>query len=333
MSTDQIPPNGQTYRIGAVSRLTGVPADTLRVWERRYHVVTPVRSPSGTRLYGPEDVSRLSLIKQLVDRGDAISTVASLSVEQLRDRLRGAILPPMDEQSERLCRIVILGTNLPDRFEDAGSSLVGLDLVGVFRERERFLAEVGNLHPDVVVLEYPTIHLEQVREVVNLLAQSRAPRGVVVYNFATAATIERLESRRLFPKRAPVDAAELRRWCLTAHATTLAAYKRPAAEIGLDLGEPPPRRRFDDHSLSRIAAASPTVRCECPHHLVDLITNLSAFELYSEECEMRNVEDAALHAFLYAATARARSLMESALARVIEAEGISLDDEEYFSHE
>lgn len=333
MSTETSPPNGQTYRIGAVSRLTGVPADTLRVWERRHHVVTPVRSPSGTRLYGSEDVSRLSLIKQLVDRGDAISTVASLSMDQLRDRLRGAVMLPMDEQSERLCRVVVLGANLADRLGDVGSTLDGLDLVGAFKDRGQFLAQVGNLRPDVVVLEYPTVHLEQVREIGSLLAQSRAPRGVVVYNFATAATLERLESRSLFPKRAPVDAAELRRWCLTAHATTLEAFRRPAAETGLDLGEPPPRRRFDDHSLSRIAAASPTMRCECPHHLVDLITNLSAFEVYSEECEMRNVEDAALHAFLHAATARARSLMESALARVIQAEGIQLEDFEQTGRE
>ena len=114
---------------------------------------------------------------------------------------------------------------------------------------------------------------------------------------------------------------------MPAHASTLEAFKRPAAEAGLDLSEPIPMRRFDERSLSRIAAACPTVRCECPHHLVDLITSLSAFEVYSEECEMRNLEDAALHALLHAATARARSIMESALARLIEVEGIRFEEE------
>ena len=78
--TDKAQGNSPTYRIGAVSRLTGVPADTLRVWERRYSVVTPYRAESGTRLYGPEDVGRLTLIKRLVDRGDAISSVANLTL-------------------------------------------------------------------------------------------------------------------------------------------------------------------------------------------------------------------------------------------------------------
>jgi len=66
------------------------------------------------------------------------------------------------------------------------------------------------------------------------------------------------------------------------------------------------------------------VRCECPHHLVQLVSNLAAFETYSQECENRNADDAALHAFLHAATAHARATLESALARVIEAEGIEL---------
>ncbi|MCG6863479.1 MAG: MerR family transcriptional regulator, partial [Chromatiaceae bacterium] len=44
------------YRIGAVSRLTAIPPDTLRVWERRYDLVTPMRSEGGGRLYSHQDV-------------------------------------------------------------------------------------------------------------------------------------------------------------------------------------------------------------------------------------------------------------------------------------
>ena len=92
----------------------------------------------------------------------------------------------------------------------------------------------------------------------------------------------------------------------------------------LSFGGPIPPRRYDSAALMRIAAASPVVRCECPHHLVQLVSSLVAFENYSRECENRNADDAALHAFLYAATAQARATMEAALARVIEAEGIDV---------
>lgn len=75
------------YRIGAVSRLTGVTQDALRVWERRYGVVEPQRSEGGDRLYSREDVTRLTLIKRLVDAGHAISRVARLTLKQLQQRL------------------------------------------------------------------------------------------------------------------------------------------------------------------------------------------------------------------------------------------------------
>ncbi|MFB1488196.1 MULTISPECIES: MerR family transcriptional regulator [unclassified Thiocapsa] len=315
---------GHTYRIGAVSRLTGVPADTLRVWERRYTVVAPHRSESGTRLYGPDDVSRLTLIKRLVDRGDAISSVANLSLDQLRERIRGTDLPEPTGAPERPCRVLVIGSSLAERFRRESPISGGgeIEIVGLFDSRRAFLAaEPAPITPDVAVLEYPTIQGDQVREIGELVAACGAARAILVYCFATRSTIERLDARRLLSKRAPVDLQELRHWCRGHFAR---APARVAEEPALDLSLPVPQRRFDDADLLRIAAASPSVRCECPHHLVELVLSLNAFESYSAECEDRSAEDAALHAYLHAATAQARAMMEVALARVVAAEGIEL---------
>lgn len=319
--------NVPTYRIGAVSRLTGVPADTLRVWERRYSVVTPHRADSGTRLYGPEDVGRLTLIKRLVDRGDAISSVANLSLVQLRDRVSGADLPGPDEGLGRPCRVAVLGASLSDRLRREAQVLEGLEMVGFFDDPDGFLASVRDLAPDLVLFDYPTVHPEQAREIGNLLAHSGAARGLLIYGFAARATLERLKTRRVSTQRAPVDAAEVRRWCLTLHKAAQAAGGRSAEgpeAPEVDIALPLPARRFTDQELAQIATASTTVRCECPHHLVDLVSALAAFETYSEECEIRHADDAALHAFLNASAARARSIMELALAKVVAAEGIPL---------
>jgi DNA-binding transcriptional MerR regulator len=325
--SDKAQGNTPTYRIGAVSRLTGVPADTLRVWERRYAVVTPHRAESGTRLYGPEDVGRLTLIKRLVDRGDAISSVAMLTLAQLRDRVSGADLPEADEGTGRPCRVAVVGAALSDRLRREAHALEGLDLVGLYEGPEQFRASVRDLAPDLVLFDYPTVHPDQTREVANLLAYSGATRGLLIYGFAARATLERLDARRIFTKRAPVEATELRRWCLTLHQvsrTTSAAGGRDGSEAPeVDIALPIPVRRFTDRELAQIATASTTVRCECPHHLVDLVSALAAFESYSEECENRHADDAALHAFLNASSARARSIMETALARVVAAEGIA----------
>ena len=151
-------------------------------------------------------------------------------------------------------------------------------------------------------------------------ARSGAARVILLYSFASRATLERLVTRRIEPRRAPIDPETLLRECLGSHAR---APLDPPREPDVDLSAPIPPRRFADAELVRIAAASPTVRCECPHHLVDLVTALGAFEDYCAECEIRGSDDAALHAFLHVATAHARALMESALARVVVAEGIS----------
>jgi DNA-binding transcriptional MerR regulator len=38
------------YNIGVVSRMTGIPENTLRMWERRYNFPTPTRTDGGRRL-------------------------------------------------------------------------------------------------------------------------------------------------------------------------------------------------------------------------------------------------------------------------------------------
>ncbi|MBK1617125.1 hypothetical protein CKO42_01395 [Lamprobacter modestohalophilus] len=317
----------QTYRIGAVARLTGIPPDTLRVWERRYAVVEPIRSEAGTRLYSAEDVGRLTLIKRLVDNGDAISHVAPLTLPQLHERSRGLSLAPTVEGDLPPCRVAVLGPTLPTLLaRDSERAAVfedGVELVGAFEDEHRFRRAAADLKIDLLVLERPTIQLDRIAQITDLLTESGATQGLVVYGFAPRSAVERLEAQRIVAKRAPVDAAELVRWCAALHGSD--KFPSPEAILeGVDLASPIPRRLYDNTSLARIATASPTVRCECPHHLVQLVSSLVAFEQYSRECENRNADDAALHAFLHAATARARATMEAALARVVEAEGIDI---------
>ncbi|MGR5499074.1 MerR family transcriptional regulator, partial [Vibrio diabolicus] len=61
-----------------------MPAATLRIWERRYAVVSPPKTPSGQRLYSDDDLQRLRLIKTLVDQGHPISAIAGLDWEALK---------------------------------------------------------------------------------------------------------------------------------------------------------------------------------------------------------------------------------------------------------
>lgn len=55
--------------VGKVSLQTGISADTLRVWERRYGAPVPVRLPSGHRRYRPEQVRWLRRISEAIALG------------------------------------------------------------------------------------------------------------------------------------------------------------------------------------------------------------------------------------------------------------------------
>jgi methylmalonyl-CoA mutase cobalamin-binding domain/chain len=72
------------HPIRVVVRRTGVPADLLRAWERRYGVVRPERAETGRRLYSDADIEKLRLLRGLVQAGRRISDVAGLTLAELR---------------------------------------------------------------------------------------------------------------------------------------------------------------------------------------------------------------------------------------------------------
>ena len=75
--------------ITAVERDTGINKETLRVWERRYGFPAPWRDAAGERMYPPEQVRRLHLVKRLLDAGHRPGRIVAASADEL-----AALLPP-----------------------------------------------------------------------------------------------------------------------------------------------------------------------------------------------------------------------------------------------
>jgi DNA-binding transcriptional MerR regulator len=62
------------YRIGEVSRKTGVKAFVLRYWETEFPMLEPIKGPNGRRSYRPDDVDLILKIKRLLyDEGFTIA--------------------------------------------------------------------------------------------------------------------------------------------------------------------------------------------------------------------------------------------------------------------
>lgn len=115
------------YRIRTVSERTGVPAPTLRVWERRYGVPNPERTESSYRLYSERDVELVQRMRGLVEGGMAASEAAR---QALRETQAAA---PQAEPSEGADSLVDDMLDALERFD-----------IGRFEQLSRTALSLGN---------------------------------------------------------------------------------------------------------------------------------------------------------------------------------------------
>jgi MerR family transcriptional regulator, light-induced transcriptional regulator len=69
---------GSGLNIAAVAQRTGIGADTLRKWERRYGVLQPSRTSGGQRRYDERDVARVEWLRDRLSEGFRIGEAAAL---------------------------------------------------------------------------------------------------------------------------------------------------------------------------------------------------------------------------------------------------------------
>lgn len=314
----------QMYKIGAVSRITGIPAVTIRMWERRYDAVEPVRTETGRRLYSQDQLSRLALLKQAVDAGYAISTIAGLSVDAVRERLEQTDkVVPTGVDGPMACYIVgredfIASDNIgqADQLVELGRFDTLQQLIDATEDDERTV--------DALLVQLDLVTPETLRLLKRAQQQTRCSGTVLVYEFGSRAHLDIIRQSRARLLQAP--AREEAVISLARELLQCLPTMAPAAADDLDrmLFAPIPSRRFSSNELSLLASASSAVKCECPEHLAALIQRLAAFEEYSKHCENENSEDAGLHMMLHGVSAHVRRSLEDALQRVVEFEQIEL---------
>ncbi|MEM1418922.1 MAG: MerR family transcriptional regulator [Myxococcota bacterium] len=310
-----------SYRIGTVSRITGVDTHTLRAWERRYGAIRPMRTDRGTRVYDDAQVHRIRLLKAAVDAGDPIRHVAPLDDAALRARV--TFLSGFDD-TERAgpVRVAVVGASLERSFVNDGDS--GVVLVETAPSAATLRSNPGEL--DTVLVHLSDLGGTPVKAAQGL--RERLPRATlaVLYEFAPQRVLGGLDRIGAALLRGPLGAAELRRAVRSAASAPLPAAT--AAE-GIDgerwgaLPAPPPRA-YTDAQLERLRNLRSSLSCECPNHLAAIVEGLLAFERYAAACANETVADARLHTRLADGTGKARGLMESLLTEVIRHDGLSI---------
>ncbi len=80
-----------TYSIADLENLTGIKAHTIRIWEKRYNVIEPSRTPTNIRYYSNDDMRKLINIAALMNAGMKISKISKLSPDELNEAVNNKL--------------------------------------------------------------------------------------------------------------------------------------------------------------------------------------------------------------------------------------------------
>ena len=318
------PPSDPRFRIGAVSKTTGIPVSTLRIWETRYGAFNPVKTEGKQRLFDEHDVSKAILLKQLSGEGHAISAIANLDLAQLRrmSNLQHSTPHKLAKNDEPLC-LAIVGLGMANRIESKKFTLgfrqVSIKVTDVLADLETAKTAPLSKQSQVLLVKVSTLQPSVHATLQSIIQKHKFAQTIVIYNFAPESVVQAMKFSGLMVRREPISDSELAELIQS----VLFVDTARAQEFGTS-GTVISSRKYSDETLTRVAGISTNVLCECPRHVAELIAQLASFEEYSQECLNRNADDAHLHAYLRSISGSARSLFENALEKIAQHEGIDL---------
>ncbi|MFA6125896.1 MAG: MerR family transcriptional regulator [Bacteroidales bacterium] len=79
--------NVAKYSISDLEKLTGIKAHTIRIWEKRYSIISPERTDTNIRYYSVTDLQRLLNISFLNRHGFKISHISEMSDMDITDEV------------------------------------------------------------------------------------------------------------------------------------------------------------------------------------------------------------------------------------------------------
>jgi DNA-binding transcriptional MerR regulator len=322
------------HKIGAVSKFSGVPTYTLRIWESQHATFEPRKTAGQHRLYSDDDVLKATLLKRLIEQGHAISNIGRLETKNLNalllnqgttNQLSG-MAQSDGHRDEDTVSIAIVGLALATRLGTKKFTLNfrsnPVQITDVFTDLTQALTSDIQQTPDVLLVKLSSLHATTQLDLHRMAAHCGASQVILLYNFGPEHIVESLKSAGMLARREPISDSDLSELIQSARAL------RTGIEAGpFTIAAPVKPRQYSEETLARVAAMPATVVCECPRHVAEIISQLGSFEQYSMECLNASTEDAHLHAYLSTVAGSARALFERALQVIADHEGIELGQE------
>lgn len=79
------------FSIKDLENLSGIKAHTIRIWEKRYDILQPMRTDTNIRLYSLSSLQKLLNITLLCDYGYKISKISTFSDEKIAEMIRDIV--------------------------------------------------------------------------------------------------------------------------------------------------------------------------------------------------------------------------------------------------
>ena len=297
------------YGIGTVARLTGLKADTLRVWERRYGLGASYKSATGRRQYTQSDLDHLQLVAALVSQGVRIGEIAASDGKTLQVLLERYSQNggPRKEVPPAKSKVLFIGAELCRWLDEHQGCISAVSALLARMSIDQAVEQLtSDDAADLLVVHCPSLTLQQIRGIETLAKDQWLSEAERLGCLALEYTIE--------PSRLACEIGRTQ-------------VEKETTEGIANLSElmPARPRLFSDEELLAAAEEKIVIDCECPRHLSELIRALNEFEHYSSACSVDNWKDAAIHTGIYAYTCHARHLMEKALQSALEGRSLELD--------
>jgi DNA-binding transcriptional MerR regulator len=177
----------RTLHIREVVRVTGLRREQLYMWQRRYGVPAPDRDANGDRVYPPDQVARLKLIKQLLSEGWRAGAVVPLAQSALQSMLGLAVVTPTALPSDIETAVRLLARHRIGELQNHLSRL--LMAQGLRKYLEQTLVPLHEAVHDQVVrgemqnfqeLRFADLAQRLLREVTRLVRPARDARQILL---------------------------------------------------------------------------------------------------------------------------------------------------------
>ena len=102
------------YSVGEIAKIADVNPRVVRIWERKFPSFRPSKSKTGRRLFRPEDLDLIRLIKRFKEYGYTDKKISDLLQGTNREKLSREKLSQSKRDSEKLSLISEIKKGLED---------------------------------------------------------------------------------------------------------------------------------------------------------------------------------------------------------------------------